>query len=53
MPTADFEEQVDDDMKQDYADTDPEGEQQDKLDALDDLLDDPEVKAALLDQMDK
>jgi len=25
--TADFEEQVDDDMKQDYADTDPESEQ--------------------------
>jgi site-specific recombinase XerD len=46
-------EDVTEDMKQDYADTDPEGEQQDKLDALDDLLDDPEVKAALLDRMDE
>ena len=48
---ASFEEQVSDDVKQDYAETEPGGDRQDKLDALDDLLDDPEVKAALLEKM--
>jgi len=45
------EEQIQADVKQDYADTDPDDEQQGKLDTLDDLLDDPEVKAALLDKL--
>ncbi|MFB6255565.1 MAG: tyrosine-type recombinase/integrase [Haloplanus sp.] len=42
-------EQIQDDLKRSYAETDPEDtDTQEKLDALDDLLDDPEVKAALL-----
>lgn len=44
---ASFEEQVDDDVKQDYAETDPEDDLQDKLAALDELLEDPEVKGLL------
>jgi len=46
------EEQIQADVKQDYAETDPGDEQQDKIDTLDELLDDPEVKAALLERMD-
>lgn len=46
------EEQIQPDVKQDYADTEPDDdEQQDKIDALDGLLDDPRVKAVLLDRM--
>lgn len=46
---AELEEQVEDDVKLDYRDTDPEDtDTQEKIDTLDDLLDDPEVKAALL-----
>jgi ribosomal protein S27AE len=48
---ASFEEEVSDDVKQDYAETDPGDDKQGKLDALDDLLDDPEVKDALLEKM--
>jgi len=48
---ASFEEQVSDDVKHDYAETDPGDDKQDKLDALDDLLEDPEVKDALLEKM--
>lgn len=44
--------QIQDDMKESYKQTDPEdGETQGKLDNLDDLLDDPEVKQALLERM--
>lgn len=46
-----FEEEVSDDVKADYRDTEPGDDKQDKLDTLDDLLDDPEVKAALLEKM--
>jgi len=47
------EEQIQADVKEDYRNTDPEDdEQQDKIDALDELLEDPEVKAALLDRME-
>jgi len=47
-----FEEQVEGDVKQDYRDTDPEDtETLEKLDTLDGLLDDPEVKAALLEKI--
>ena len=35
------EEQIQADVKQDYAETDPGDEQQDKIDTLDELLDDP------------
>ena len=49
---AELEEQVDSDMKEDYKQIDPdETETAEKLDTLDDLLDDPEVKDALLDQI--
>lgn len=45
------EDQIDDDVKADYRDTDPEDtDTQEKIDTLDDLLDDPEVKAALLEK---
>ncbi|WP_411962820.1 tyrosine-type recombinase/integrase [Haloferax sp. YSMS24] len=46
-----FEEEVSGDVKQDYRDTEPGDDKQDKLDTLDRLLDDPEVKAALLEKM--
>lgn len=40
------------DVKQDYADTDPEDAgTQEKIDTIDDLLDDPDVKTALLERM--
>lgn len=40
------------DVKQSYAETDPDDdEQQDKISQLDDLLDDPEIKQALLDRV--
>lgn len=43
---------ADHDVKQSYAEMDPEdSDTQDKLHRLDDLLDDPEVKAALLDKL--
>jgi hypothetical protein len=45
-------EKIQDDLKQSYAETDPEDtDTQEKLDTLDDLLDDPEVKAALLKKL--
>ena len=48
------EKQIQADVKQDYRDTEPgDDEQQGKIDALDDLLNDPEVKAALLDRMEE
>ena len=49
---AELEEQVDSDMKEDYKQIDPEEtETAEKLDTLDHLLDDPEVKDALLDKL--
>ncbi len=45
------EDKIDADEKDDYAETTPNGDTQDKLDTLDDLLDDPEVEAALLEKM--
>ena len=45
------EEQIQADVKEDYRDTEPGGDGQDKLDALDDLLEDPEVRSALLEKM--
>lgn len=40
------------DVKQDYADTDPEDAgTQEKIDTIDDLLDDPDVRTALLERM--
>lgn len=49
---ADFEADVESDVKRDYADTDPEDTTtKAKLDTIDDLLDDPEVKTALLERM--
>ena len=46
------EDKIDADVKQSYAETDPDDdEQQDKLSELDDLLDDPEIKQALLDKI--
>jgi site-specific recombinase XerD len=48
---ASFEEEVGDDLKADYRDTEPGDDKQDKLDTLDSLLDDPEVKAALLEKI--
>jgi hypothetical protein len=45
------EEQIQDDMKNSYKQTGPEDTNtQEKLDTLDDLLDDPEVKTALLEK---
>lgn len=50
---ADFEAGVEVDMKQDYADTDPEdATTKEKIDTIDDLLDDPDVKTALLERME-
>ena len=43
---------IEEDVKRDYAETDPGDDKQDKIDTLDELLDDPEVKAALLEKMD-
>jgi hypothetical protein len=43
--------EIEEDVKQDYADTEPGDDAQDKLDALDDLLEDPEVRSALLEKM--
>jgi integrase len=45
------EEQMQEDVKGSYAETEPESEQQEKVDKLDELLEDPEVKAALLEKM--
>lgn len=46
------EDQIDADMKQSYAETDPDdGDKQDKISQLDDLLEDPEVKQALLEKI--
>jgi len=50
---GEFEQQVETDVKRDYRETDPEDEDTvEKLDTLDELLDDPEVKAALLEKLD-
>ena len=49
---AEFDAQVDSDVKADYRETDPDDEEtQEKIDTLDELLEDPEVKAALLDRV--
>ncbi|MBV0924528.1 tyrosine-type recombinase/integrase [Halomicroarcula limicola] len=49
---ADFEAEVEDDVKQDYAETGPEDTStQEKIDTIDNLLDDPDVKTALLERM--
>jgi hypothetical protein len=49
---AELEEQTESDLKQDYRDTDPEDtDTMDELDALDEVLDDPEVKALLLEKL--
>lgn len=46
------EEQIEQDMKDAYRETDPEDtETMEKVDQLDELLDDPEVKAALLEKL--
>lgn len=46
------EDQMQDDMKQSYAETDPDDQDtQEKLDALDEILEDPEVKAALAEKL--
>ena len=48
----DAQEQVQDQMKESYKQTDPEDtDTQEKLDTLDDLLEDPEVKTALLEKL--
>lgn len=45
-------EDMQDDVKQDYAETDSDDTgTQEKIDTIDDLLDDPDVKAALLERM--
>lgn len=50
---GEFEQQVETDVKSDYRDTDPaDDDTVEKLDTLDELLDDPEVKAALLEKLD-
>jgi hypothetical protein len=47
-------ETVEDAAKESYKQTDPEDtDTQEKLDTLDELLDDPKVKAALLDRFSK
>lgn len=43
-PAASDVQEIEEDVKQDYRDTEPGNDTQDKLDALDDLLDDPEVR---------
>lgn len=46
------EDNIDTDVKQSYAETDPDdSDQQDKISQLDDLLEDPEVKQALLEKI--
>jgi len=46
------EDKIDDDVKRAYGMTDPDdNDQQDKISQLDDLLDDPEVKQALLEKI--
>jgi integrase/recombinase XerD len=51
---AQAQEEIDDQMKDSYRDADPEDtETMDKIDQLDDLLDDPEVKAALLEKLNE
>lgn len=46
--------QIEEDMKQEYRDTDPDDtDKQEKIDALDELLDDPDVKAALLEKINE
>lgn len=48
------EEEVQEDMKQSYKETDPEDEEtQEKVDTVDELLDDPEVKQLLLEKLDE
>ena len=45
-------EQIEDQVKGSYAETDPEdGETMEKVDAVDELLDDPDVKQALLERL--
>ncbi|WP_348613014.1 tyrosine-type recombinase/integrase [Halobaculum rarum] len=52
MSAADFEAEAENDVKQDYAETDPEdASTKEMIDAIDSLLDDPEVKTALLERM--
>lgn len=47
------EDQLQEDVKQAYADTDPDDtEAQEKLEALDELLSDPELRRAVLDRID-
>jgi len=49
---AELEDKVDEDMKEDYKNTEPgDTETVEKLDTLDDLLEDPEVKTALLEKL--
>lgn len=49
---TDFEAEVEENMKQDYADTGPEDASiKEKLDTIDNLLDDPDVKTAFLERM--
>jgi len=49
---AEVEEQADEKMKESYKQTDPEDtDTQEKLDTLDEILDDPEVKTALLEKL--
>jgi integrase len=48
------EDQIQEDMNESYKQTDPDDtDTQEKIDAVNELLDDPEVKAALLKQMDE
>jgi len=50
----DAEEKMQDDMKQDYRETDQsESDTMDKLDQLDTLLDDPEIKQLLHERLDE
>lgn len=51
---AQAQEEIDDQIKNSYREADPEDtEQMDKIDQLDDLLDDPEVKSFLLEKMEE
>lgn len=45
------EEQIDQDVKESYAQTDPGSDIQEKVGQIDELLEDPEVKAALLNKL--
>lgn len=47
------EEQIQEDMKQSYAETEPGSDTQEKVEQLDELLDDPDVKAALLEKLNE